>query len=71
MDVNPNGTAVDHRQVNAKPRGRQIGQRVVSLDYRAYKALRDFPFEYYIEGHYNSEELIEALIARLRERGIF
>lgn len=62
----------------SKPRGRQPGQRVQSLDFRAYKALRDFDFGAYFELSDNGElpsdakdELIEALIARLREKDIF
>lgn len=51
-----------------KPRGRQPGQRVQSLDYRAYKALRDFNFDAY---QADREALIEAIIERLRDREIF
>lgn len=62
-----------------KPRGRQVGQRVQSLDFRAYKALRDFDFAPYAvnaDSHgrldeSTKDELIEALIARLREKDIF
>lgn len=54
--------------VEVKSKGRQPGQRVQSLDFRAYKALRDFPFEQYSE---DKDALIEALIERLRDREIF
>ena len=53
----------------APKKGRQVGQRVQSLDLRAYKALIDFDLDQY---HYDSKsDLVDAIIVRLRDREIF
>lgn len=56
---------------NVKPRGRQPGTKVQSLDYRAYKALRDIDFGQYGVSQSEKDELIELVIAALREKDIF
>ena len=50
-----------------KAKGRKVGQRVQSLDLRAYKALMEFEFE----GHDDKSDLVDAIIVHLRDREIF
>lgn len=68
--MTPNTDTVKHK-------GRQPGQRVQSLDYRAYKALRNVDFARFVDMANSSEaddwrdELIELVISTLREKDIF
>lgn len=66
-----------HTVETSRPRGRQPGTKVQSLDYRAYKALRGLDFDTFVTRANEDKnddwrnDLIDAIIARLRDQDIF
>lgn len=66
-----NVVSIENAENTAKPRGRQPGVKVQSLDYRAFKALREVDFGQFGVSQSEKDEMIDVIIVALREKDIF